>query len=176
LNSLALTYRKMNRFEEALESYEKALTGFCRRLAMSLCNNPNNPIIPYTDTRGQLWISKAAEMAMFVAATIEGTTTVAFPTGESAEIEARTKSHKGLLWTAGQKDGTKTVAFLPNFFDTFREQLRATPMYAILLNNLGGVLAALHRKEDARKCFLESIEFTPKGYEYPPPKYALARL
>jgi tetratricopeptide (TPR) repeat protein len=176
LNSLAMTYRKMNRFEEALTTYEKALIGFFRRLAMSLNNSPNNPIVQHRNTQGQLWVSKAAEMAMFIAATIEGTSTVAFPTPESAEIEARTQSHKGLLWSVGQKDGKKTVVFLPNFFDTLRQQLRATPMYAVLLNNLGGVLAALQRKDDAQKCFLESIEFTPNGCEYPAPKYGLARL
>lgn len=176
LNSLALTYRKMNRLDDALATYERALTGFCRRLAMSLDNSPSNDIIGHADTKGQLWTSKAVEMAMFIAVTIEGTSALAFPTGETAALEARTKAHKGLLWTTQQANGKKTVVVLPNFFDTFRVQLRESRMYAVLLNNFGGVLAALGRKDDARKCFLESIEFTPAGFDYPAPRYGLTQL
>jgi tetratricopeptide (TPR) repeat protein len=176
LNSLALTYRKMNRLEDALTTYEKALTGFCRRLAMSLDNSPSNPIIDYRNTTGQLWSSKAVEMAMFIAVTTEGTSAIAFPTGQSAEIEARTKAHKGLLWTVQQANGKKTVVILPNFFDTFREQLRESRTYAVLLNNFGGVLAALGRNDDARKCYLESIEFTPSSFDYPAPRHGLSQL
>jgi len=176
LNSLALTYRKMNRLDDALATYEKALTGFCRRLAMSFDNSPNNNIIGHSDTKGELWTSKAVEMAMFVAVTIEGTSAVAFPTGESAELEARTKAHKGLLWTVQQANEKKTVVILPNFFDTFREQLRDSRTYAVLLNNFGRVHAALGRKQDAQKCFLESIEFTPSGVDYPAPRHGLTQL
>lgn len=176
LNSLALTYRKMNRLEDALATYEKALTGFCRRVVMSLDNSPINPIIDYRNTTGQLWSSKAVEMAMFIAVTMAGTSAVAFPTGQSAEIEARTKAHKGLLWKVQEASGKKTVVILPNFFDTFREQLRESRTYAILLNNFGGVLAALGRKDDARKCYLESIEFTPSGFDYPAPRHGLTQL
>jgi len=176
LNSLALTYRKMNRLEDALATYEKALTAFCRRLAMSLDNRPSNRIVGYTDTKGQLWISKAVEMALFVAITTEGTSAVAFPTGESADHEAHTKAHKGLLWTVQQVNGNKTVVLLPNFFDTFRERLRESRTYAVLLNNLGCVLAALGRTDDARKCFSESIEFAPPGFDYPAPRHGLTQL
>lgn len=176
LNSLALTYRKMNRLEDALATYEKALTAFCRQLVMSLDNSPNNAIVGYADTKGQLWSSKAAEMAVFIAATIEGTCAVGFPTGESAELEARTKAHKGLLWTVHEANGTKTVVILPNFLDTFRVSLRESRTYAVLLNNFGSVLAALGRKDDACKCFLESIEFTPSGFDYPAPRNGLSQL
>jgi tetratricopeptide (TPR) repeat protein len=176
LNSLALTYRKMNRLEAALTTYERALTAFCRELAMSLDNNPNNVIVGHADTEGELWISKVIEMAMFVAVTIEGTSAVAFPSGESAELETRTKAHKGLLWTVQRANGAQTVVILPNFVDTFREQLRESRTYAVLLNNLGSVLAALGRRGDARKCFLESIEFTPPGFDYSAPRHGLAEL
>lgn len=176
-NSLGLTYRMMGRFEEALQQYDRALDGFCRRLVRSLPNERGSPIHGYRDTRGEIWIEKAMQSALYLAALQEDVETLAWPTGEQARREAETREHGGLLYEKRRTaEGKLALFLLPNYFDTFREQVRRDLMYAILLNNIGGALAELGRTGEARACYLEAIEFTPAGLDYPPPHLGLGNL
>lgn len=177
-NSLALTYRKMNRLTEALEQYEAALTGVFRRIALSLQNNPHNPVLLHRDTVGKTWTGKATEMMVFLAALTPGVESVAWPSGEQAEEESKTQANGGLLFKKVVEPGSgkQVLYFLPNYFSTVREHLKNDLTYAIMLNNIGGVLAAMGRCEEAQKCFLESVEFTPTGTQYQAPHDGLKML
>jgi tetratricopeptide (TPR) repeat protein len=177
LNSLALTYKMMGQLHDAHLTYERAVTAYFRRLAMSLENAEDNELLLHEETEGDLWRRKTLEMAMFLAAVTEGIDEVLFPTGEQAIEEANRPRYRGKLYlrirTASGKDG---LYFLPNFFNTMRERLKESLTYAVLLNNLGTVFAAMGRLADARTCFKEAIEFTPEGARYDAPRDGLAAL
>ncbi len=176
-NSLALTYKKMGRFEDALQHYEAALTALFRRLALNLHNSPESPRLPHRDTDGKLWTKKAFEMMLFLAALTSGIDKVAWPSGEEAEREERTGTNRGLLYKQVMDSSKQRVLyFLPNYFNTVRERLREEPTYAILLNNIGSMLAEMGRCDEARQCFQEAIEFTPTGIKYNDPHEGLRAL
>lgn len=177
LNSLALTYKKMGRFEDSLKHYEAALTGLFRRLALNLTNSVDNPIIPHRETDGKLWTEKACEMMLFLAALTPGIDKVAWPSGENAERELRTEANRGLLYKQLVDSLNQSVLyFLPNYFNSVRERLRGDLTYAILLNNIGSVLAQMGRSQEAVKCYREAIEFTPTGAQYDDPHEGLRAL
>lgn len=177
LNSLALTYKKIGRFKDALKNYERAMTAFFRRLVLKLHNSEDNPILPHRDTAGKLWAEKACEMMIFLAASIAGIDKVAWATGKEAEREERTGINRGLLYKQVVDSSNQQVLyFLPNYFNTVRERLREESTYAILLNNMGSVLAKMGRCGEARQYFEEAIEFTPAGVRYNDPHEGLRAL
>ncbi|MFO7652058.1 MAG: tetratricopeptide repeat protein [bacterium] len=175
-NSLGLTFMKMGRPKEALEQYDLATSWYARRVAQSLPNERTSAVFAHEDTVGEMWAARAVDAMLFIGAEC-GAETVAWPTGAQATEEIRTRAHEGLLYARlVNRDGKRVLQFLPNFFNSFREQLKSDLTYAILLNNLGGALAALGRRSEARSCYLEAIEFTPVGLDYAPPRDGLAAL
>ena len=50
-----------------------------------------------------------------------------------------------------------------------QEELKSSPMYAIIKNNIGVCLLELDDVDSARVQFEESIEFIPDGYNYSDP-------
>ena len=64
------------------------------------------------------------------------------------------------------EDGTKTLLGDPH--QTYIN-LKSSPDYCIMLNNIGAVYLASGDLESAEKAFKESIEFIPEGFDYPPP-------
>lgn len=175
-NSLGLTYRMMGRFEDALAEYDSALSWYARRVAESLPNAKDGAVLPHVDTVGEAWAEKAVDAMMYIGAK-SGADQVTWPTGDQAEVEMRSRHHGGLLHCfVPTKNGKRAVYFLPNFFNSFREALMEDRPYAMLLNNIGAVLTELGRETEARKCFRESIEFTPDGVDYPDPHVGLSRL
>ena len=68
------------------------------------------------------------------------------------------------------EDGTETLHADPH--QTYIN-LKSSPEYCTVLNNIGGVYLAAGDLESAEKAFKESIEFIPEGFDYPPPKEGL---
>ena len=68
------------------------------------------------------------------------------------------------------KDGSKTLHL--DLHQTYLE-LKSSPKYCTVLNNIGGVYLAAGDLESAEKAFKQSIEFIPEGYNYPPPKHGM---
>ncbi len=73
-------------------------------------------------------------------------------------------------------DGKRTRTVLPYVFIRTRELIRATPLYAILRNNMAVCLEELGAVSEARELYQEAIELTPDGYAYPDPHENLRRL
>ena len=73
-------------------------------------------------------------------------------------------------------DGEKVLVMLPEAMDLMHSALRSDPRYAIVQNNMGACLAELGRVDEARARFLESIDCTPAGYDYPQPHDGLDAL
>ena len=68
------------------------------------------------------------------------------------------------------EDGTEALQFDPH--QTYIN-LKSSPEYCTVLNNIGGVYLEAGDLESAEKAFKESIEFIPEGFDYPPPKEGL---
>jgi len=73
-------------------------------------------------------------------------------------------------------DGEATRTVLPYVFVKTFELLKSNPMYATLRNNAGVCFAERGDIESARSLYLEAIEYTPDGYDYPDPVRNLESL
>ena len=72
--------------------------------------------------------------------------------------------------------GERTLEVMAGFDDALFEFLRSNPLYATVQNNIGTCLAELEQFDAARERFLESVQTTPPGYNYPAPREALRVL
>ena len=98
--------------------------------------------------------------AIFLCARDAGISRLAWPTGEQASQEARTKAHGGLFWSDSfDVSGAKVRLFLPNFFNTFCILLRQEPVFGTTLGNLGSVFESMGKPSEAKACFGEAEEF-----------------
>ncbi len=61
-------------------------------------------------------------------------------------------------------------------FELVPDKLKQDPMYCTLQNNIAICYATLGNNEEARKAFLEAIEFTPEGMDYQAPIMGLKQL
>ena len=81
---------------------------------------------------------------------------------QQAQEGERTEKHAGLYWFDAPNDkGENVRLFLPNYFNTFREQLKRDPGYSNLIGNRGTILELLGRHDEARQHFDEATEFQP---------------
>jgi len=125
-------------------------------------NDSGSRIIKHADTSGQQWVEYAIQGALYLAS-VDGVSTLAWPSDEMAMEEERTEAHKGLYYIDRKaEDGKITRLFLPNFFNTFRKTLQADRLYADLIGNRGSVLDAMGKTEEALLSYEEAEEFLAK--------------
>jgi tetratricopeptide (TPR) repeat protein len=162
-NSLALTQRKLGELDKALHNYELGARVLARVIVNGLQNDRASRIYKHRDTRGTLWTEYAIHGAIILAVSDEpATDRISFPTGEQAIEEEHTERHGGLYFVDRvTTEGERVRHFLPNYFNTFRETLRADPRYANLIGNRGTVLDLLGREGEAAAHFDEATEFMP---------------
>ncbi|MEO1944259.1 MAG: tetratricopeptide repeat protein [Candidatus Thioglobus sp.] len=93
-------------------------------------------------------------------------------------IESRICKPKSLCYkdVESDSDGKKGMVVLPYVFMKIEEELKSSPEYAMLQNNIGVCFMALGNFESARGAFIESINMTPDGFEYPLPIDALKEV
>lgn len=163
-NSLALTQKLAGELDKAAHNYDAGLKALARRLVRSMRNDRSNRIFKSRSTRGQRWIGQATYGALWLVSLAPDIESTAWPTGESAMEEERTELHGGLYWEDRSDKQNKPVRlFFPNYFNTFREQLRFNRSYSDLLGNWGTVLELLGKEGEAQEHFVEATEFLPDG-------------
>lgn len=161
-NSLALTQKKAGELEKALHNYDAGAKALARRLVKAMQNDGYSPILKHRNTAGSLWIEYATYAGLYLASSAADISSIALPTGEQAVEEERTERHAGLYWVDFPNDQGETVRwFLPNYFNTFRENLMRNAAYSNLIGNRGTVLELLDRHDEARQHFSEATEFQP---------------
>ena len=175
-NSKGLTLKYAGRFDEALEAYNTCLDALFSNLFHRLSNSPSAPTYPYREICGNVWMSWSTKTALYTSCHEAGIFSVEWPTGHSAEIEARDGTHGGLLWFDRSENGKVIRQFLPNYFHTMREELKSGKTFSRILNNIGGVHLARSKTQDAVAAFFESIAFIPDGDPYDDPFIALYDL
>ncbi len=124
-------------------------------------NDPTNRILKHRDTAGHRWFDYATYGCAYLATHVDGITSFGAPTGAAAEEEERTERHRGLYWVDSEQDDGGTLRFfLPNYFNTVREALRSSGVYANLIGNRGTVLGLLGQDDEAAQHFEEATEFS----------------
>jgi len=95
-----------------------------------------------------------------------------------ASIENSICKPKSLCYkdVESDSDGKKGMVVLPYYFMKTKEELKSSPQYAMLQNNIGVCFMELGNFESAREAFIESINMTPDGFEYPLPVDALREV
>ena len=127
-----------------------------------MINQDSEVIYKHRDTNGQLWMEYAIYAALHLTSITDGIDGVAWPTGAQAIEEERTEKHGALFWVDNQnEEGENVRLFLPNYFNTFREQLRKDIVYSNLMGNRGTVLDAVGKNDEAQQHFNEATEFIP---------------
>ena len=159
-NSLALTQKKRGELEKALHNYDAGTKALTRRIVKAMQNSRTSQILKYHYTTGSLWLQYGTYGAIYLTSAEEGIKGIAWPTGEQALEEERTELHAGLYWidTPNNKGHTCRL-FLPNYFNSFREQLKQGSAYSNLIGNRGTVLELLGQHEEAQRHFEEAAEF-----------------
>lgn len=175
-NSKGLTLKMAGRYVEAIAAYELCLDAIFGNLFYRLSNAFDQPIYPFRKISGDRWFSWAVKTGLYTSCHQQGIASVGWPTGESAEDEATSKAHGGLLWIDKHDEKGLLRVFLPNYFHTIRERLKAEKTYSRVLNNIGGVHLVCSRTQEAIALFFESIAFIPEGDPYDDPYIALYDL
>tara|TARA_B100000686_G_C16251950_1_gene694892 strand:+ start:80 stop:442 length:363 start_codon:yes stop_codon:yes gene_type:complete len=80
------------------------------------------------------------------------------------------------LLTKTDAEGVKTGMLNVELMNEMPGALRSEPNYAILQNNIGGAYLALGDLNAAKESFEESINFLPRGFDYPPPYLGLEQI
>ena len=73
-------------------------------------------------------------------------------------------------------DEGDTRKIMPSLFTETEKYLRQDNAFCTILNNMGVIYAETGDKESARRCFEDSIKFTPEGMDYSNPKIGLKEL
>lgn len=129
-NTLAMTQKLMGANEKAARNYDEGDRALARVIAKSLRNAEDSPRLPHWRSRNDLWTQYAVVGANYLAANAS-IAHLAWPTGEMAERDARTREFRGWYWQ-DRPDAERglTRLFLPNYFSTFCARLRANSLYA----------------------------------------------
>ncbi len=173
-NSLGYTYRLKDKLEKAREIYSKALMILFNIIYDNVVKN-SNWLIPFLAVEKLLgdheWMQLFMKLVVSRAAK-EGMENISFPTGETAlEIENEETYGNKLFIDEG-----KSRLILPNFIHNFVYELNSNIHYSNLINNVATVYAIQERIDLARKFYLESILFTPKGQDFQPPIVGLQNI
>jgi tetratricopeptide (TPR) repeat protein len=160
-NTLAMTQKLMGAYEKAAHNYDAGAKALARVITKSLRNAEDSHRLPDGHSQQNLWLEYAAFGAIYLA-THASVAHLAWPTGEMAERDSRTREFRGWYWQDHLDAERKlTRLFLPNYFNTFRARLRADSLYANLVGNRSTVLRLMGNIDEADQHMQEAEDFTP---------------
>lgn len=172
LNSLALTYKKAGDGTNALKYYNLALETLAQDTYEHIKGQPIREVeAKYPGDNLEGWMRLAFQIAVKNAAK-DGIKTAMIPTGDTAKKILEENPYMGI--SIYDKDGARYL--LPAYFAAFSNALRSDILYANIVNNIGTLFAETGETEEARKCFLEAIDFTPQGTRFDNPHINLENL
>jgi len=172
LNSLALTYKKAGDGKSALQRYNAALEVLAQGIYERIKKQPLQEIeAKYSSDNLEGWMRLAFQIAVKNAAK-DGIETAMIPDGKTAEKIVEQNPYMGVAFY--DKDGARYL--LPAYFAAFSNALRSDILYSNIVNNIGTLFAETGEIEEAKKCFLEAIDFTPQGMVFDNPDINLENL
>jgi len=158
---LARAQNRSGEHEKAKVNCETGLEELGKSIATEMKNDEQNPVLKMSRplVENDIWIQCAGTGALYLSARDDTTDHIAWPTPEAAENEERTGEHKGLYWTETSLEGKQAKYFLPNFFNTFYDNLRGNKHYSSLVRELGLALERLGQHEEAQQHLSEAQLF-----------------
>lgn len=156
---LADAQRQAGALDKAFHNYDAGVKALARRIVKTLQNSESSPIVKHSDMTGHVWV-ECAMFGAFWMSSNDGITNLAWPTDATALEEERTERHRGLYYVDHKKWLSVTRIFLPNYFATFRERLRAEPIFEFLVGNQGTIHKLRGDEELAEQYFLEATTFS----------------
>jgi hypothetical protein len=160
-NTLAMTQKLMGDNEKAAHNYDEGANALARVIARSLKNTEGSVRLPIGCSRADLWTKYALVGAMHLAAHAS-VDRVAWPTGEMAERDERTREFRGWYWHDSIDAERKlTRLYLPNYFNTFCSLLRTDSLYSNLVGNRSTVLRLMGKVEESDQHLQEAEDFIP---------------
>jgi len=172
LNSLALTYKKAGNKANALKYYNLALETLAQDIYEHIKGQPIREVeAKYPGDNLEGWMRLAFQIAVKNAAK-DGIKTAMIPTGDTAKKILEENPYMGVAFY--DKDGARYL--LPAYFVAFSNALRSDILYSNIVNNIGTLFAETGETEEARKCFLEAINFTPQVMKFDNPYINLKNL
>jgi len=172
LNSLALTYKRAGDKANALKYYNLALETLAQDIYEHIKGQPIREVgAEYPGDNLEGWMRLAFQIAVKNAAK-DGIKTAMIPTGDTAKKILEENPYMGV--SIYDKDGARYL--LPAYFAAFSNALRSDILYSNIVNNIGTLFAETEETEEARKCFLEAIDFTPQGVRFDNPHTNLENL
>lgn len=158
---LADAQRKAGALDKALHNYDAGVKALARRIVKTLQNSESSPIVKHSDMTGHVWVECAMFGALWISSN-EDISNLAWPTDATAREEERTERHRGLYYVDHKKWFSVTRVFLPNYFATFRERLRAEPIFEFLVGHQGTIHKLRGDDELAEQHFLEAGVFSSR--------------
>jgi len=172
LNSLALTYKKARDRANALKYYNLALETLAQNIYEHIKGQPIREVeAKYSGDNLEGWMRLAFQIAIKNAAK-DGIETAMIPDGNTAKKIIEQNPYMGVAFY--DKAGARYL--LPAYFAAFSNALRSDILYSNIVNNIGTLFAETGETEEARKCFLEAIDFTPQGIKFDNPHINLGNL
>src|SRR3989344_7329893 len=172
LNSLALTYKKTGDKVNALRYYNLALETLAQDIYEHIKGQPIREVeMKYPDNNLEGWMRLAFQIAVKNAAK-DGIETAMIPDGKTAKKILEQNPLMG--FAIYDKDGARYL--LPAYFASFSNALRSNILYSNIVNNIGTLFAETGEIEEAKKCFLEAIDFIPSGVKFDNPHIGLDNL
>lgn len=172
LNSLALTYKMDGNFEKSLKYYNQSIEVLFQNIYNEIRKRPLKEIDNrYTESRSEKWREVATQIAMKNSA-LDEIKNVQLPTQETAMKLLKENPFIGVALY----DDKDTRYILPSYFSSFFNSLKSNLLYSTILNNIGTLFAEHGDNEQARKCYMESIEFIPQGVKYDNPQIGLQEI
>lgn len=173
LNSLALTHKKAGDFGGGLKYYNLALENLAQEIYKNIKRQPIESI-DFThaySSEDKGWVRLAFQIAVKNTAK-EGIKNILAPDGETAVKLLQQNSLVGIAMY--DKDDSRYL--LPAYFSAFFNTLKSDILYSNIVNNIGTLFAERGEIEEARKSYIESIEFIPQGVKYEDPFIGLMSL
>jgi tetratricopeptide (TPR) repeat protein len=172
LNSLALTHKKGGDFGGGLKYYNLALENLAQNIYENIKAHPLKEAgTQYAGDSQEGWMRLAVQIATKNAAK-DGFKKVRIATGETALKFLEQNPLMGIA--IHDEDDVRYL--LPIYFSAFSSALKSDILYSNMVNNIGTLFAEKGEIEEARKCYMESIEFIPQGVKYDNPFIGLESL
>ena len=176
-NSLALTHKKMELYEEAGSIYRKGIDKLFGKICKSITNRPigksSSPVEHSTDER--FWRKTSIEVFIELVQ-FNGIDEILFPDGSFTSQYYQKSNDSGVVFIDEEINDKKVRRMLPSYLDYMYMTLKSDLTYSLLLCNLGAVTIEIGDTNRAREIFEESLDFIPVGIDYKYPSFYLNYL
>ncbi len=158
-NSLAMTYKRMGKYQIAVDIYERAINIISYQIISDMKNSRDNEYVEDYTFDNTLWLNYSMDAGFYLIKR-DKIKELATLDEQSVKEEKDARIYGSLYWIDKvDNNGKIKRLYLPNYFNTFRKQLTDDSYYATFLGDRGLNLELLNKTEEANKHIEEAREF-----------------